>query len=101
MPDQRQVVSDEQVRKLESLLDRVEKIDDLRLDRDVEGTHGLVGHDEVRVQRKRASDCDALTLASAQLMWVPGSSVQRETDNFEEFPGAVASVGGRSNLVIV
>ena len=44
----RQVVRDEQVRELELLLQVVEEVQDLRLDRDVERRDGFVAHDQLR-----------------------------------------------------
>ena len=44
--------------------------DDLRLNRDVERRHGLVGDDERRVERQRARDSDALSLAAAEFVWI-------------------------------
>ena len=41
-----------------SLLELLEQVDDLRLDRDVQRRDGLVGDDEVGVHRERARDAD-------------------------------------------
>ena len=46
--DHRQVVGNEQEREIELLAEVDEQIQDLGLDRDVEGGHGLVGEDELR-----------------------------------------------------
>ena len=47
-----------------------EQVEDLRLDRDVERGDGLVGDDELRLQRERAGDPDALALAAGELVRV-------------------------------
>ena len=68
--DDRQVVGDEQVRQPEPALEPLEQVDDLRLDRDVEGADRLVGDDEVRVEGERPGDADALPLAARELVRV-------------------------------
>ena len=62
--DEREVVRDEEVREPEVALERLEQVDDLRANRDVECRDGLVEDDELRVQRQRAREADALSLAA-------------------------------------
>ena len=50
------------------VLEVVEQVDDLRLDRDVERRDRLVEHDQLRLQRQRAGDPDALALAAGELV---------------------------------
>ncbi len=66
--DDRHVVADEQVGQPELLLQVEHEVDDLRLDRDVEGRDGLVGDDDLRVEGKRAGDAQALPLAAGEFM---------------------------------
>ena len=66
--DDREVVGDEQVGQAESLLEALEQVDDLGLDRDVEGADGLVGDDEVGLERQGPGDADALPLAAGELV---------------------------------
>ena len=68
--DQAEIVRDEQVGQLQSLLQFHQQIHDLRLHRDVERRHRLVGDDERRVQRQRAGQPDALPLSAAELVGV-------------------------------
>src|SRR3954471_9863583 len=51
-----EVVSDEEVGEIQLLLQVLEQVDDTRLDRDVEGGHRLVEHEEVGVERQGAGD---------------------------------------------
>ena len=51
-----------------SSLQLLEQVEDLRLDRDVERRHRLVGDDELRLQGDRARDPDALPLAAGELV---------------------------------
>ena len=66
--DDAEVVRDEDVREVELVLQVVEQVDHLRLDRDVERRDRLVGDDQLRVQRERARDADALSLAARELV---------------------------------
>ena len=67
MPDHAQVVGDEEDRQMQSALQVQQEIDDLRLHGDVERGHDLVGDQQVRLDRERASDADALALPAAEL----------------------------------
>ena len=62
MPHHREVVGDEQEGDVELALQVLEQVDHLRLDRHVERGDGLVGHQQLRVQRERPGDADALAL---------------------------------------
>ena len=79
--DHRQVVGDEEVRQAESLLELLEQVHDLRLDAHVERRDRLVAHDELRVQRERAGDADALALAARELVRVAAGHVRVEADD--------------------
>ncbi len=57
-----QVVGDEQVCQTELPPQVEQQVQDLRLDRHVERRHRLVADDEIRGQRERACDSDALAL---------------------------------------
>ena len=58
------------------VLQLLEQVDDLRLDRDVEGGHRLVGDDQLGLERERPGDADALALAAGELVRVPASAVR-------------------------
>ncbi len=70
MPHHREVVRDEQERQLVLLLQFLQQVDDLRLDRDVERGDRLVAHDEGRLHRQRARDAHALALAAGEFVRV-------------------------------
>jgi hypothetical protein len=57
-------MGDEQVGDAEPLLQILEQVDDLRLDRHVKGGDRLVGDDQARLERDGAGYADALALAS-------------------------------------
>ena len=52
----------------ELVLELVEEVHHLRLDGHVERRHGLVEHQELRVERQRAGNADALPLAARELV---------------------------------
>ena len=96
MPDDGEVVRDEEVGELELLLQVLEQVDDLRLDRDVERRDGLVGHDEVGVDGESARDADSLALPARELVRVAGGGVGRQPDDLEQLPHApVRGAAGR------
>ena len=66
--DDSEVVSDEEVREAEALLEIPEKIDHLGLDGYVERRDRLIANDELRLNGQRAGDPDALPLASTELV---------------------------------
>ena len=68
LPDQPEVVRDEEVGQAEPLLQIEQQIHDLRLHRHVEGRHRFVADDERRLERERAGEADALALAAAELV---------------------------------
>ena len=66
--DQPEIVRDEQVRQPEVSAQPLQERDDLRLDRNVERSGGLIQHQERRIERQRACDADTLLLAARELM---------------------------------
>ena len=84
VPHDRQVVRDEQERDVEFLLQVLQQVDDLGLDGDVERRDGLVGHQQLGVERERAGDADALTLTAGELVGVAVVVLGVETHDLEE-----------------
>ena len=78
--DDGEVVRDEEVGELELLLQLLEEIDDLCLDRHVERRDRLVRDDEIRIQRECAGEADALPLAAGELVRVARACVLRKAD---------------------
>ena len=68
--DKSEVVAHKHEREAELLAQFVEQVDDLGLDRDVEGRGRLVGDDELRVAGQCHRDENALALATRQLVRV-------------------------------
>src|SRR5207247_1899973 len=84
VPHHRKIVSDEQIRELEAILQVLEKVDDLRLDGHVECRDRLVANNELRLHGERAGDPDALTLAARELVRVAVGEVRVETHHAQE-----------------
>src|SRR2546421_684634 len=82
--DHREVVRDEEVRELEAILELLEEVDDLRLDRDVKCRDRLVAHDELRLHGERARDPNALALAARELVRVAVGEVRVQTHYAEQ-----------------
>src|SRR5258708_4094255 len=64
MRDDGEIVRDEQIRETVPALQVDQKIDHLRLDRDIERGYRLVADDEARSERQRPCDADALAPAA-------------------------------------
>ena len=88
MADDGKVVRDEEVGELELLLELLEQVDHLRLDRDVERRDRLVGDDEVWVDRERARQTDPLALTPGKLVWVAICRVGGQADRLQEIAHA-------------
>ena len=90
-----EVVRDEDVGQRELVLQVVEQVHDLRLDRDVERGDGLVGDDQPRIQRERAGDADALALAARELVRIAVVVLGREPDDVHQLLHAPLRVAVR------
>src|SRR4029453_2187326 len=74
----------EKVGQRELVLELLQQVDDLRLNGDVERRDGLVGDDEVRIDRQRPGDPDPLALPAGELVGGAGAGVGREPDGLEQ-----------------
>ena len=86
--DDREVVTDQQVRQTEPLLEVDEQAQDLRLDRHVQRRHRLVENDQLRVDGEGARDRDPLPLAARELVRIPGHVFAPETDEVHQLCNA-------------
>ena len=66
--DHFQVVANEQIGQAVALLQIVQQIDDLRLNRDIQGRGRLVQHHETGLQHQGPGNGDALALAAGKFM---------------------------------
>ena len=82
--DDGEVVRDEQVGEPDLLLQILQKVEDLRLDRDVERGDRLVADDDVRLQRERPGDADALALAAGEAVRIAVQVLGAEADHLQQ-----------------
>ena len=83
--DHPKIVRDEKIGEVHLLLELLEKIDDLRLDRNVQRGDRLIGDDEFRVHGQCPGDADPLALAAAELVGITIVVLFPETDLIEQF----------------
>ena len=83
------IVRDEETGELLFLLQGVQQVEDLGLDRDVEGRDGLVADQELRLRGQRAGNAHALPLPSGELAGIAKDRLPRQSDAFEQFHGAL------------
>ena len=84
------VVGDEQVRQPELPLQIAQQVQDLRLDRYVEGGYGLVADNEVGLQDQRPGDPDPLSLTPRELVRIAPRVVRLEAHEVHH-PGYLAA----------
>jgi hypothetical protein len=95
VPDDGEVVGDEEVGQPELVLQVLEEVDHLGLDRHVESRHRLVADDELGSQRHGPCDADALALTAGELVRIPVVVLGVETHPREEVLDlALDAVGG-------
>ena len=92
MLDHRKVVRDEQVGELQLVLEVHQQVDDLRLDRDVQRRNRLVPDDQVRIERERPGDADALALAAGELVRIGVHVPASEPDALEQRRDAILAL---------
>ncbi len=73
--DDLEIVRDEEKRETEFVLQLLQEVHDLCLNRDVEGADGLVAHDELGPNGESAGDADALALPAGELVRIAAHGV--------------------------
>jgi hypothetical protein len=71
-----EVVGHEQHGEVQPALEVAQQVEDLRLDRDVEGRDRLVGDEQAGLDGQGAGDADALALPAAELVGVAAGVVR-------------------------
>ena len=92
--DHRQVVADEEIGKAEPFLKIDQKVQDLALDREVEGGDGFIQHQHLRFQHQRASNGNALALAAREHMRVAVEMLRPKAHQLQHVAGLGLAVGG-------
>src|SRR6202041_3134584 len=68
--DHPQIVRNEEIRQMKIVLQVLQQVDYLRLDRNVEGRDRFVEHQEARLDGERSRNADTLALAAGELVRV-------------------------------
>ena len=79
---------DKQHRKAKPVLQIEQKIDDLRLYRNIKRRYRFISHNQTRIERKGARDANALALPARKSMREAGSCDGRHLYEFEQFKHA-------------
>jgi len=90
--DHAEVVRDDRYVSPSRLLQLVQQVEHLRLDRHVERGDGLVEHDEARAERERTGDPDALALAAGEAARVALGEPPAELDEVEQLGDAPSAL---------
>ena len=94
VPNDREVVGDDDVGEPELLLQLLQEVEHLGLHRDVEGRDRFVGDDEFGIDAECAGDADPLPLPAGELVGILAQGLRREPDRFEQlhepFPAGTA-----------
>ena len=94
-----QVMGNKQVADSLPLLDILEKIDHLRLDRHIQRRDRLVADDKIRLQRQRPCNADPLSLATGKLMGISADMVRLQTDSLQQLLHPLPSLFRRIHMV--
>ena len=92
MADHTQIVADEDIGQTEIGTKFHEQVEHLRLNRYIQRGHGLVAHQQIRFDRQRPGDADALALAAGELVRETSPHVWVEADTSH---GRIEALGER------
>src|SRR5688572_21417439 len=90
MLDHPQVMRDKQVGQMHLLLQLLQEIDDLRLNRNVQRRYRFIADDKLGTDTERAGDADTLALTAAELMRVTTIMVLAQTDLTKQFDDPIS-----------
>jgi hypothetical protein len=85
MLNNQEVVSNKEIGELQFALKLFEGIENLSLDRNVEGGDRFIANNEFRIEGEGAGDADALTLTTAEFVGVTGGVFGAEADRLHQF----------------
>ena len=87
----RQVMGNEQIGEAKLGLQIFQQVDNLRLNRNVQGRDRLVADDELRIDGQGAGHADALALAAREFVWIAVDEIRVETDDLQQLRHALAT----------
>ena len=89
-----EIVSNKKISQAKFFLKIHQKIHDLSLDGNVQGTDGFVADDEFRFDSESASNPDSLALATAELMWKSARKGRIKSHEAKKFGHAIYAIRG-------
>lgn len=95
----RKIVGDEDEREVHLSTKLREQVENLRLNRNIEGGHGFVGYEDFRFERERPGNRDALALSAGEFMRVLPHQTGGETNQTHEVRHACRDLGRRTDSV--
>ena len=78
-----------QIGQAQLCLQLLQQIDDLRLNRDVQCSNGLIQHNELRVDGQRSGNPHPLTLSTGKLMGIAVNTICAQADNIQQVLNAL------------
>ncbi len=99
VPDDGEVVRDEEVGETHVAAQLCEQVHDLSLNRHVERRDRLVEHDELRIERDGARHADALPLAAGEFVRIAVDPARREPHLREQLRDAALGLGAPCQAV--
>ncbi len=84
MLDDRQIVGNKEISESEFLLQVLQQIDDLGLDRHIQCRHRLIADNQFRLDGERTRDTDALALTAGELVRITSHVIRLQTDGLEQ-----------------
>ena len=97
--DHGQVVRDEYIGKVPLVPELQQQLQDLRLDRNVQGRNRLVADDQFRIHRQRARDPDALALSAGKFVGVPVQVLALQVHRNQKVADDAFTLGARGDAV--
>src|SRR4030088_1524596 len=87
--DDREIMGNEEIGEPELLLQILQEIDDLGLDRYIQCRHRLIADNEFGFDRERARDTDALALTAGELVRMAAHVIRLQADGFQQIHDAL------------
>ena len=63
-----------------------QKIQNLCLNRNIQGTYRFITHNKLRIQRQCSGYTDSLSSSAVKLMWIGIDKTFRQSNRFHQFP---------------
>ncbi len=95
-----QVMRDEQIGQTKLLLQVAQEVDDLRLNGNVKCGNRLIAENEIRIQRKRTSDTNSLTLTAGELMRIAMLMLLTKAASFHDAGDIIIKIFLRNDAVL-